>query len=267
MIRLPHVTLPDETQEMLDGLQRTVNGGGDYLNRVAVGKNLFDVKRKTSAFHPLRSALGQMCSGARRCCYCEDSAATDIEHIRPKDFYPDLVFVWDNYLYACPRCNRPKSNICDIYSHVTDLRISVPKQIRQQGGPPESGDCLLINPRLENPLDFLFLDLKDTFFFVPRGRQGSREWERADHTIRLLKLNEEDVLPVARAEAYNSYLDRLEKYIDRKSKNRPADFLERIVSSLKRMGHPTVWQEMKRQASLIPPLEELFVSAPEAYTW
>ncbi|MBX3729546.1 MAG: hypothetical protein KF858_10215 [Candidatus Sumerlaeia bacterium] len=38
--------------------------------------------------------------------YCEDSRATDIEHIRPKEHYPEVAFVWENYAYACNVCNQ-----------------------------------------------------------------------------------------------------------------------------------------------------------------
>ena len=64
-----------------------------------------------------------------------------------------------------------------------------------------------------------------------------------------------------------SYLARLEKYIDRKRKDVSIKQLESIVTSIKKMGHPTVWHEMKRQAKDIPDLAELFEQAPEALWW
>ena len=42
--------------------------------------------------------------------YCEDSVADEVEHFRPKDLYPDVVFAWRNYLYACGQCNGGKNN-------------------------------------------------------------------------------------------------------------------------------------------------------------
>jgi len=264
MIRLPSVALTASPQKTLTDLQNLVDGVAEYEMRVAEGKRLFAQKSGSAAFHPIRKALGQMCAGARRCCYCEDSAATDIEQIWPKDFYPELVFVWDNYLYGCPRCNRPKSNKCDVYTP-DGQRISVLHHVKIHDGPPEVGDPLLINPRLEDPMDFMKLDLCDTFFFLPHSASISKE--RATYTIDLLKLNAEDVLPAARYEAYESYLARLEKYIDRKRKGALAKQLEPIVTSLKKMGHPTVWHEMKRQAKDILDLAELFEQVPEALEW
>lgn len=131
----------------------------------------------------------------------------------------------------------------------------------------QSGAPVLINPRLEDPMELMILDLRDTFFFVPIAPADTRQGERARHTIDLLKLNEEDVLPGARAEAYESYIARLEKYLDYKSKNKPPSALHPIIRSLKKMGHPTVWHEMKRQRTHLLGLEELFVAAPEALEW
>lgn len=139
MIRLPDVPLPVETLTALAGFQQDINAQPTYAQKVAEGKRLFQAKSRTAAFTPVRHALAQMCAGPRRCCYCEDSAATDVEHIWPKDYYPDLVFVWENYLYGCPRCNRPKSSICDIYSDANGHRMKVPKMVKDNGGPPQSG--------------------------------------------------------------------------------------------------------------------------------
>lgn len=274
MIKLPAVTLSEGTLLTLSGFQQDVNSQLTYEQQVDRGKILFEQKSSSAAFRPVRDALKQLCAGARRCCYCEDSQATDIEHIWPKDFYPELAFSWENYLYGCARCNRPKSNRCEIYSH--DTRLNVSLFVKQHKTHPPTGDALLINPRLEDPFEFMMLDLRDTFFFLPTAAPGTQRRERADHTIKLLKLNEEDVLPKAREEAYESYTARLEKYINQKSRNRPPEALALIMNSITKMGHPTVWHEMKRHARLnfrepmpgnIQHIKELFLTAPEALNW
>ncbi len=274
MIRLPAVTLSETTLFTLSELQHDVNSQVSYVQQVARGKILFEQKSSSAAFRPVREALRKLCTGARRCCYCEDSQATDIEHIWPKDFYPELVFSWENYLYGCARCNRPKSNRCEVYSDET--RLNVPSFVKQHKVHPPAGNALLINPRVEDPFEFMMLDLRDTFFFIPIAPPNTKQWERADHTIELLKLNEEDVLPAAREEAYENYIARLEKYIDQKSKSKPPEVLHRLVHSITKMRHPTVWHEMKRQTHVgfrepIPPniryMKELFLAAPEALEW
>lgn len=267
MIKVSPVDLADETQTTLDKLQAEVNAYSTYVDQVNEGKRLFEAHRRSVAFRPVLKALRQMCSGARRCHYCEDSAATDVEHIWPKEYYPDLVFTWENYLYGCQRCNRPKSSICEIYSRSTGKCVSIPKVVKDHGGPPEAGDPLLINPRIEDPMRFMMLDLRDTFFFVPTGLPDTPDWERAKHTIDLLKLNEEDVLPAARSEAYESYVARLEKYAHQKANSATPQSLEPLIKSLKKMGHPTVWEEIKRQKSHVAVLGHLFSVVPEALTW
>ena len=251
----------------LEKLQRTVDDFPTYADQVNEGKRLFKTFRQSAACRPVLVALQQMCSGARRCHYCEDSAAIDVEHIWPKEYYPNLVFSWENYLYGCQRCNRPKSSICEVYAHSTGKRISIPMVVKESSGLPEAGDPLLINPRVEDPMRFMMLDLLDTFFFIPTGLPYSIDWERAKHTIDLLKLNEEDVLPAARFEAYENYVTRLEKYAHQKTGGATPHSLEPLINSLKKMGHPTVWHEIKRQKSRNAMLSQLFTVAPEALTW
>jgi uncharacterized protein (TIGR02646 family) len=267
MIRLPKIDLPPDAAAALIELQRQVDEQPTYADRIEEGKPLYELRRKNKVFRPVVRTLSDMCAGARRCHYCEDSAATDIDHFMPKDYYPNLVFAWSNYLLACARCNRSKSHRWEIYARATGKRLSIPQLFAKLGLPPEDGDAVLINPRFEDPLEYLGLDLRDTFFFLPRAQRGTQEWERARHTIDLLKLNEEDILPQARSEAYHNYLARLEKYVARKAKHAAPESLASIVESLRKMGHPTVWQEMKRQHSRIKELTELFAAVPEALDW
>jgi uncharacterized protein (TIGR02646 family) len=83
----------------------------------------------------VRDTLRLMCSGNQRCMYCEDSAATDIDHFRPRSTSPLLTFAWENYLLACSMCN---SNF---------------KRQEFPCGP--SGDPYLIDPTVEDPATLL----------------------------------------------------------------------------------------------------------------
>jgi hypothetical protein len=49
---------------------------------------------------------------------------------------------------------------------------------------PEGGTPLLINPREEDPLDLLMIDLRDTGRFIPRAAADTRDWMRAEYTRR-----------------------------------------------------------------------------------
>ena len=199
--------------------------------------------------------------------YCEDSCADEVEHIKPKDLYPESTFLWDNYVYACGPCNGPKNNHFAVFSTATGMLTDV---TREHSGPvvePEPGSSVLINPRWEDPLKFMELDLLDTFLFLPTKPKGSKDRERAEYTIEVLKLNDRDVLLKARKEAYESYEARLSRYITLRDRGEPTTNLKNRIRALKRMHHPTVWKEMKRQHSLIPDLHQLFNDAPEALVW
>jgi hypothetical protein len=107
----------------------------------------------------------------------------------------------------------------------------------------------------------------DTFLFVPTGNVGSVNFVRATYTISVLRLNQRDYLPVARREAYHSYRARLREYAADLDAGVAAAILTRRVDALRRMQHPTVWHEMRRQHGLIPELAALFRRAPEALMW
>jgi hypothetical protein len=136
-----------------------------------------------------------------------------------------------------------------------------------QNLPPTPGDPVLINPRIENPLSYLYLDLLGTFLFLPIASEGTKNHERAMYTIDILHLNARDILLEAREEAYNSYRARLKEYIVEKSNGVLQQKLDLRIRALKRMGHPTVWKEMQRQHKLLPELKALFEQAPEALNW
>lgn len=219
------------------------------------------------AFRRVRSTLTSMCAGAKRCMYCEDSAADEVEHHRPKDLYPEHVFDWENYLYACGPCNGPKNNRFAVFASDGSL-VDVTRKRNQPVRPPVKGNPVLLHPRIENPLEYMMLDiLGDTFLFVPTAAAQSREFERAAYTIQLLRLNQRDYLPVARREAYRSYKSRLADYVHMRDAGASSSTLGLMIDAIRRMQHPTVWSEMSRQSNLIPELTHLFAPAPEALTW
>ncbi|EYF07435.1 Hypothetical protein CAP_0188 [Chondromyces apiculatus DSM 436] len=59
-----------------------------YEQRVTKAKTAWK-NRDHDRFAPVREVLRNMCAGNSRCMYCEDSAADEIEHVRPKSLYPE----------------------------------------------------------------------------------------------------------------------------------------------------------------------------------
>ena len=268
MIELPSVSLPTRTQNQLIKWQKVIDAFPDYATKVEQGKRLFAQRNRSdnATFCSVRKKLGEMCSGARRCGYCEDSVADEVEHIKPKSFYPEEVFVWDNYLYACGPCNGSKSNQFAIFLATTGELQTLKRQKEDSITPPPSGQSVCLNPRQENPLNYLQLDLLDTFEFVPLEGQDPSAYQRAKYTIEVLRLNRSP-LPDARREAYDSYCARLSLFTQKKADGAEAFALNQVIRALLKMGHPTVWQEMKRRHGEIPALRVLFTQAPEALEW
>jgi hypothetical protein len=216
MLNLPRRDLPVETAVALQALQDAVCAGQNFEDRVAKGKLLFQRrnKRNDRVFSVIRGILADISSNVLRCCYCELSEIDQVEHVAPKDLFPELCFVWENYLYACGPCNRTKLNRW----WILDSENGQPREVtRGRGGPvetPPGGAPLMLNPRVDDPLEFLFLDTLDTFEFMPAMDAGIGKL-RAEKTIEMLSLNREAVR-VARETAFGTYREILGRYVDEK---------------------------------------------------
>jgi hypothetical protein len=190
-----------------------------------------------------------------------------VEHFLPKALYPEAVFSWNNYLYACGPCNGPKN---DKFSIVATDPVSIISVARKRKElvilPPMVGSPALINPRCENPMDFLFLDLA-TFKFAPHLEADEVGNARAIYTRETLRLNTNVYVVKQRQLAFGNYLARLEQYIAYRNNNAPLSQLEQCVFEFGKMAHRTVWKEMQRQHSGHPKLASLFIAAPEALAW
>lgn len=269
MVRIENEPLSKATLDALARYQQEVSDKPDYAERIKEAKRIWPSRRRNDPFKEVKAKLDAMCSGARRCMYCEDSLADEVEHILPKDVYPSQTFVWDNYLYACGPCNGPKSNRTAYFTPSMDLlKVSAPTE-----EPDLSALQGLINPRAEDPSEHLSLLLKvgqaspDFCFVQPRftEEQDPVSYQRADYTIDILGLNRPTMIK-SRQRAYEDYQSRLYKYADLKRKGKPAKTLDKLRNRLLDKDHPFVWRQMQRQAEL-PELKALFDGAPEALSW
>ena len=272
MIGLATVTLDPESCAQLDAWQRDLNAVPAYPDRVEAGKERFkryNVKAN-AAFRYVREALRRMSHGATRCAYCEHSTPDEVEHIWPKDYYPERVFDWHNYLYACGICNGRKLNQWGVRTspgvHHTLTRSRAERESKVYA-PPPAGDALFIDPREEDPLRLLRVDLVDTFEVVPRVGLDAWDNARAAWTITALELNLREDLVAARAGRYLNYLDSLKQHIADREAGAPDDELAPRIAGIRCMDHPMVWREMQRSHKRISALAPLFVAAPEALSW
>ena len=266
MLQLKDPGLDATTVGRLRAYQARVDAAGTYPEQVEAGKTLFSRynRQDNRVFRVVRKRLAIMCSGARRCGYCEDSVGDEVEHIKPKDLYPEDVFVWENYLLACGPCNGGKNNRFAVIGR--DRLIDVTRGRKDRVRKPRRGSPAPINPRTEDPLDFLDLEVADTFAFLPRDGLPRVDEFRAKYSIEVLKLNR-DVLLAARREAYSSYRARLFKYREVRDNGASQNELRHLRVAITTSAHPTVWREMQRQQSLIDELQDLFRDVPEALTW
>ena len=44
------------------------------------------------------------------CAYCEEFCRGEVEHFRPKSRFPDHVYTWSNWVFACHDCNHMKGD-------------------------------------------------------------------------------------------------------------------------------------------------------------
>jgi len=269
VIRLPEKGLPEVALRRLASWQAEVDALAIHAERVIEARRRFRQRNtpRNATFVVVRQSLTDMCSGARRCGYCEDSGADEIDHIWPKDLYPEQVFAWRNFLYACGWCNREKRDAFAVFPRRARNLLEVGRTHREGRTPPPAGVPGLIDPRGEDPMELLGLDLQGTFRFLPLARKGTRGYARAAYTLRVLQLNRE-VLTVARREAFFSYRARLMEYVSLKERGASAKSLGLLVQAIQRASHPTVWREMQRlhQVPMLT-LRALFRKAPEALEW
>ncbi|WP_199084633.1 HNH endonuclease [Bosea sp. ASV33] len=267
MMHISDAGISDAARAVLRGWQDEVDSDPEYERRVKAAKLSFTRRNRKDnpTFAHIRDVLSSMCCGAVRCGYCEDSAADEVEHIAPKSLYPERTFDWANYLYACGYCNRGKNNSFPLKLASGQI-VDGARKPNTPVLPPPAGTSLLIDPRVEDPLDYLELDLAGTFRFLPRIGIEALAHERAETTIEVLDLNRGYLLK-ARKTHFQSYQDRLVVYALRRDGGADAGELDRRREDLLNQYHPSIFEEMKRQVVLDPVIRAAFENVPEALGW
>lgn len=275
MIKLISRDLSTKAQRVLAKYQSKIDTKTNYAEQVAEAKHLWKPQNKT--FEEITENLVAMCPGTRRCCYCEDARGDDIEHFHPKNLYPNFTFEWENYLLACSACNsnvkRSSFAIIDNQGMLRDVTRNKNAEIV----PPIVGAAALINPRFEDPLAFLRIDLLNTFHFSRRRELSNYDALRADYTIQALQLNTRAELVTWRRDAFAIFVSWVDKYQRHKAENGQQE-LDADVITLKRLTHLAVWEEMirvyrerdltrwndlKRKHETIRELDRVFSRTPE----
>ncbi|MDT3722617.1 hypothetical protein [Pseudomonas oryzihabitans] len=263
MLKLPQISVFGTTRTYLERKQKAIDDLLTYAEQVAAAKDFWEGKNRNS-FAGVRSALEAICPGARRCHYCEDSVADEVEHVWPKKFYPEKTFVWQNYLFSCGSCNGSHKNDQFAVFDAGENQIDVIRGKNDPISPPPVGSPLFIDPISEDPTEYISLDLQ-TGLFVPLARRDSRDFKRAEYTINILGLNSRDYLSRARRNAYAGYLDALSVYAKIKAEGCSREELLNKQAEIGEKHHPSVWHEIKSTARLGIAHQNFFQTSPELY--
>lgn len=246
-------------QRWLDRWTMELVSEPDLQRRVELARRTWSSRSSTKTLRATRDVLREAGPGQERCTWCEDNRAEDIDHVRPKSVFPHRCYDFNNHVGACAGCNREKGDRAAV--------VSPDGGVRPLPAPVHSGQgyqLALIDPRSEEPSRWLTVDL-ETGILAARPRLEPTERARARYTIDALGLNQRR-LPQARRVAVGNYRARLERYISTRDRGAPLAELEQHRVELTRLDHPTVWDEMRRQANH-PLLEGVFERAPEALNW
>ncbi len=290
MIQPASKNIKTSTVRRLKDLQKRINDQPTFKDMVKKAQSLWKSKSGSkvgkAAFEDIKQTLIDMCVSVEVCNYCEQNEANDIEHISPKSFFPKLTFVWLNYLLACAKCNTIlKSDKC----YVLDANDNT--HFVKRGTQPPHPIYAFINPRLENPNDFLILNMQ-TFEFELMPGLNKKDTAKAEKTLEILQLNERSKLLEARESAAKYYYDRIERLVnilnsrtlpELKSHLTPYDtrfdFSQNITTikaeiktsfknNIQIHQHPSVWHAIKKVESMTNSnWKNLFNQIPEALTW
>ena len=191
MLRTQRPDLPNSLRTELDNRQSAVNDGQS-------GDTPWDDFSKHASYRELKHILWAMFH--HKCAYCECVDAGHIEHYWPKSPSPQnagkgspaKMFVWDNLLLACGTCN--------------GFECKASRMEWYDGDKPK-----LINPCQDDPICYLHINLIEGpqvrwGLILPRAGFSQDNSDRAEYTIRRLKLNQRDGLRRERARTIEVFL-------------------------------------------------------------
>lgn len=260
---IENIDLPREINKYLKELQAEVLKKRTFKDQKKKADKLWKNRTNNKDFKEVRSTLKKMGPIGGCCLYCESNTGNQIEHFRPKSRFPECAFEWENFLPACGECNLGKGSKFQVYMNETNEWYDVPKT----GIPSDMRFKMsaLLNPRHEDPMEFLGLELGGTFLYYSRYPKGTTEYERANYTVDTLGLNKNEILRLLRENAYHAYISHLQRYM--REAEQP-DMQSKIKQIILNIPQATVWWEMKRQSqNRHHELNRLFQQAPEAWLW
>jgi uncharacterized protein (TIGR02646 family) len=295
MLKIKQSAIRKGIINFLNNQQNTIDCLPGYEDRVRHSKILWQNKKKSNArksvFKSIEKELQNIAVGRDSYCnYCEANIGSNIEHIYPRGLYPCKTFDWENFLWACNQCNgRHKVAQFQIFESPQSSQII--NLIKDYSfTPPLNDDAVFINPRADNPMDYLRLNLDTAVFEIISEDVHSRQFKRSDYTLKVLKLNLRTGLLNDRIKAIGKYKSLFNRFLNAKKsisltelntciadvdfkignhsfdeeKNRLCLFLKDEILS---KNHQTVWKEMQKQYFGNSILKDMFSQYPQALNW
>lgn len=295
MLKLPDRDLSPAALDFLRARQAEIDGKGDFKARAAWADKSWDEKNAVgtggkAAFEEIEASLKSMCPTDNLCHYCELGEAKDIEHVAPKSYFPQHAFHWPNYLLVCKECNTGQK-LDKMYVFAAGDSAEVVRLKR--GSEPPTSDFAFVNPRVEDPMAAMQLNLLD-FLYYPMPATSpspSRDQEKATRTIEILNLNGRRGLIRAHENAFTDYKNQLKVYVDVLDANNldelqkatsgypminPADgefvhqkskVLEQLQKGFTKTSHPTILREMIRQSARLEKNLQANIKKSGIETW
>lgn len=290
MQQLPPIPLKNGLRQHLKQAQAKIDQLPSYYQKVKQAKVLWLSKKKTNpqkaAFNRIEKALQV---NNNYCHYCEGKVGNSIEHFYPRGFYPNLTFVWENYLWSCQTCNTQYKGAQFAIFPSSDSAQITPLVKDRSFVPPANQDALCLNPRVDNPLDYWHLNLETGHYIVPTTN-SPRDQARAQYTLHLLQLNQRPALVKGRLKAYQDYQQLLKiwakvqanptpDYLKKILPPKPASFYKQPIQKQQTLAYHylyqqvvslpynSIWRSMQQQKLTIPKLEMLFEQASMILDW
>ena len=290
MLQLVSKNVSLNVQRVLRDLQKKIDSQPKFADKTAKAQSQWNSKgstlEKKQAFDEITKALIDMCVYVNACNYCEHNESNDIEHIAPKSFFPENTFVWSNYLRACKQCNSGyKLDKCYVLDNNDDV-VEVKRTTQ-----PMYQTIAFINPRIEDPNQFMLLDLY-SYEFQLLPDLSKRDTHKAEKTLEILQLNNRALLLGARKNAaiyYYQRLDLLTKLLSTHSiadmehlltphddlidktltVDQPKDSYKRsFKKDISTYQHPSVWYTIKTiESKTNAKWQAIFGQIPEALDW
>lgn len=133
--------------------------------------------------------------------------------------------------------------------------------------PPHFISSLLINPREEDPFEFIELDMPGTFLFVERDDISAIKKRRARYTINLLRLNDREYLIEGRRKEFTNLINALSAYAMAKNAGDQMT-MDRNMEVIQKCNHYSVWVSLKMTHQFLPVnLRDVFHNNPEVLNW